>query len=139
MFDFSKVERLKSKADGGDAKAQIELGKEYLSGRNVQANFARGYAYFAMAARKNDPEGLYLVADCQDNGTGTTVNPSLAFQNYLKASNLGHVKSILALAHYYETGRGGIVEPVRRAANAESGEGSERRVRREARRVEGGE
>ena len=63
MFDFSKIERLKSKADGGDAKAQIELGKEYLSGRNVQANFAKGYAYFAMAARKNDPEGLYLVEE----------------------------------------------------------------------------
>jgi hypothetical protein len=110
MFDFSKVERLKSKADGGDPKAQIELGKEYISGRNVQANFAKGYAYYAMAARKNDPEGLYLVADCQDNGTGTSVSPTLAFQNFQKAAKQGHLKSILALASYFETGRGGIVD-----------------------------
>lgn len=110
MFDFSKVERLKSKADGGDVAAQLELGKEYLSGKNVQANFSKGFAYFSMAARKNDPEALFLIGECQDNGTGTTVNPSSAFQNYAKAAKQGHLRATLALAHYYETGRGGIVD-----------------------------
>ena len=110
MFDFSKVERLKSKADGGDSKAQIELGKEYMSGRNIPANLSKAYAYFAMAARKNDPEALFLVADCQDNGTGVEINPTHAFQNFQKAAKLGNIKATLSLAHYYETGRGGIVD-----------------------------
>jgi len=110
MFDFSKVERLKSRADGGDLKSQIELGKEYMTGRNIPANQSKGYAYFSMAARKNDPEALFLIADCQDNGTGVEINPTYAFQNYLKAANLGNLKAILSLAHYYETGRGGIVD-----------------------------
>ena len=110
MFDFSKVERLKSKADGGDLNSQIELGKEYLSGKNIQANFSKGFAYFSMAGRKNDPEALFLIAECQDNGTGTTVNPSSAFQNYAKAAKMGHLRATLALARYYETGRGGIVD-----------------------------
>ena len=110
MFDFSKVERLKSKADGGDVNAQIELGKEYMSGKNIQANFSKGYAYFAMACRKNNPEALFLIAECQDNGAGTTVNPSNAFQNYAKAAKLGHLRATLALAHYFETGRSGIVD-----------------------------
>lgn len=113
MFDYSKVERLKSKADGGDVKAQIELGREYMSGRNTPANFSKGYAYFAMAARKNDPEALYLIADCQDNGNGVEVNPTHAFQNFMKAANLGNLKAILSLAHYYETGRGGIVDYIK--------------------------
>ena len=110
MFDFSKVERLKSKADGGDAKAQIELGKEYMSGRNIPANFTKGYAYFAMAARKSDPEALFLLGECQDNGNGTEVNPTSAFQNYKKAANLGNLRAILSLASFYETGRGGLVD-----------------------------
>jgi hypothetical protein len=63
-----------------------------------------------MAARKNDPEALYLLGECQDNGNGTEVNPSNAFQNYKKAANLGHLKAILSLAHYHETGRGGLVD-----------------------------
>jgi len=110
MFDFNKIERLKSKADGGDIKSQIELGKEYIKGKNVQASFSKGYAYYAMAARKNDPEGLYLLAECQDNGTGTEVNITYAFQNYQKAAKLGHIPATLALAQYFENGRGGIVD-----------------------------
>lgn len=110
MFDFSKVERLKSKADGGDLNAQIELGKEYLSGKNIQANFSKGFAYFSMAARKNDPEAIFLMGECQENGTGTTVNPSGAYQNFAKAAKMGHLRAILALAHYYETGKAGIVD-----------------------------
>jgi hypothetical protein len=110
MFDFSKVERLKSKADGGDVAAQLELGKEYLSGKNIQSNFSKGFAYFSMAGRRNDPEALYLIAECQENGTGTTVNPTSAYQNYAKAAKMGHLRATLSLAHYYETGRAGIVD-----------------------------
>jgi hypothetical protein len=110
MFDFSKVERLKGKADKGDAKAQIEIGREYFSGRNVPANFTKGYAYFAMAARQNDPEALFLIAECQDNGNGCAISPGNAFQNFSKAAKIGHLKATLNLAHYFETGRGGIVD-----------------------------
>ena len=110
MFDFSKIERLKSKADKGDTKAQIELAKEYFSGRNVQASLTKGYAYYAMAARQNDAEALYLVGECQDSGNGCPINPSNAFQNFAKAAKLGNLKAILSLAHYYETGRGGLVD-----------------------------
>ena len=117
MFDFSKIERLKSKADKGDTKAQIELAKEYFSGRNVQASLTKGYAYYAMAARQNDAEALYLVGECQDSGNGCPINPSNAFQNFAKAAKLGHLKAILSLAHYYETGRGGLVDYEKALAN----------------------
>ena len=117
MFDFNKIERLKSKADKGDTKAQIELAREYFSGRNVQANLTKGYAYYAMAARQNDPEALYLVGECQDNGNGCPINPTHAFQNFAKAAKLGNLKAILSLAHYYETGRGGIVDYAKALAN----------------------
>jgi hypothetical protein len=110
MFDFSKVERLKSKADSGDVNAQIELGKEYLSGKNVQANFNKGFAYFSMAARKNSSEAMYLMGECHENGTGTPVNSSSAYQSYAKAAKMGHLRATLALAHYYETGKAGIVD-----------------------------
>lgn len=110
MFDFSKIERLRSKADHGDASCQIELGNMYLKGQSIQASFTKAYAYFAMAARQNHPEGLYRVAECQDSGTGTPANPSNAFQNFQKAANLGHLQAILSLAHYHETGRAGVVD-----------------------------
>lgn len=109
MFDFSKIERLKSKADGGDLKAQIELGKEYLKGQNIQASFTKAYAYFSMASRKNDPEALFLLAECQDNGTGTEVNPNNAYTNYQKSANLGYLRAVIAFANFCETGRSGVV------------------------------
>jgi len=91
MFDFGKIERLKSRADSGDVKSQIEIGKEYLKGQNIQASFTKAFAYFSMAARKNEPEALFLLAECQDNGTGTDVNPSHAFMNYQKSADLGYL------------------------------------------------
>lgn len=110
MFDFHKVERLKSKADNGDIKAQIELGKEYLLGRNIPANLSKGYEYFLVAAKQNDPEALYLLAECEDKGNGCAVNLSSAFQNLKKAAAQKHLKATLLLAHYYESGRCGIVD-----------------------------
>lgn len=110
MFDFGKIERLKSKADGGDLKAQIELGKEYLKGQNIQASFTKAYAYFSMAARKNDPEALFLLAECNDNGTGTEVNPSNAYMNYQKSANFGYLRAVIAFANFCETGRSGVVD-----------------------------
>lgn len=110
MFDFHKVERLKSKADHGDLKAQIELGKEYLLGRNIPANLGKGYEYFALAAKQNDPEALFCLAECQDTGNGCSINPSEAFQNLSKAAVQGHLKATLLLAKHFESGHFGIVD-----------------------------
>jgi hypothetical protein len=110
MFDFSKIERLKSKADKGDVKAQIELAQEYFSGRNVQASLSTSYSYYSRAARQNDPEAIYKLGEYQDIGWGCAMSPSNAFQNFYKAAKLGHLKAILSLAHYYQTGRAGIVD-----------------------------
>jgi CRP-like cAMP-binding protein len=110
MFDYHKVERLKSKANQGDSRAQVELGKEYILGRNIPANLDKGYEYFLMAAKQNDPEGLFCLAECEDKGDGCTVNPTSAFQNLTKAAGQKHLKATLLLAYYHESGRCGIVD-----------------------------
>jgi CRP-like cAMP-binding protein len=110
MFDFHKVERLKSKADNGDIKAQIDLGKEYFLGRNIPANLSKGYEYFTLAAKHNDPEALFCLAECQDTGNGCSINPTQAFHNLSKAAEQGHLKATLLLAKHLESGHYGIVD-----------------------------
>ena len=110
MFGFSPIKSLEKKAINGDAQSQVALAKEYLSGKNIEKNFVRAYANFAMAARQNNTEGLFHVAHCQSEGIGCDIDPSKAFFNFSEDARLGHTGAMLALAKYYEDGTGGLVD-----------------------------
>ena len=110
MMEFNKVDRLTSKAHDGDVEAQVNLGMLYMSGSGVARDPQKAYGYYVMAAKKNHPEALYLVGECQDCGSGTEINPVNALLNFNKGAKLGNLKSIICLADYYETGRAGIVD-----------------------------
>jgi hypothetical protein len=110
MFGFNPIKSLEKKAVNGDAQSQVALAKEYLSGSNIEKNFVKAYANFAMAARQNNIDGLFHVAYCQSEGIGCDIDPSKAFFNFSEAAKLGHTGAMLALAKYYEDGTGGLVD-----------------------------
>ena len=110
MMEFNKVDRLTTKAHDGDVEAQVNLGMLYMTGSGVPRDPQKAYGYYVMAAKKNHPEALYLVGECQDCGSGTEINPVNALLNFNKGAKLGHLNSIICLADYYETGRAGIVD-----------------------------
>ena len=105
MLDKLQFNLIKKNADSGDLASQIELAFMYKEGKGVHPSFTNTLKYFAMAARKNHPEALFFLAECQDRGKGVPLSPENAFQNYLKAAKQGHIEANIAVAHFYELGR----------------------------------
>lgn len=105
MFRKIQINLLKKQADAGDLNAQIEVARIYRSGTGIDPSFSNALKYYSMAARKNHPEALFFIAECQDKGKGMPLSPEYAFQNYLKAAKQGHVESCVAVGHFYEVGR----------------------------------
>jgi TPR repeat protein len=105
MLTSIQISLLDNKANGGDVFAQIELARIYKEGRGVTPSFSKTLKYYSMAARKDHPEALFFIAECQDKGKGMTLSPEYAFQNYLKAAKKGHIEATLAIGHFYEIGR----------------------------------
>ena len=63
------------KAEQGDAKAQICLGRCYYCGKKgVPQDYKQAVYWFRKAAEQNDGEGLYLLGVCYLNGKGVQRN-----------------------------------------------------------------
>ena len=105
MLTKIQISLLTKSADGGDLGSQIELARIFKAGKVVDPSFTKTLKYYSMAARKNNPEALFFLAECQDRGKGMTLSPEYAFQNYLKAAKQGHIEACLAVGHFYEIGR----------------------------------
>ena len=106
MLSAFQISRLTSRADGGELPAQRELAEIYRWGRGVNANIGKAIQYYSLAARQNDPDALFFIAECQDLGRGMSANLENAFQNYLRAAKLGHADAMVCAAYFYEMGRG---------------------------------
>ncbi|NBY16542.1 MAG: sel1 repeat family protein [Betaproteobacteria bacterium] len=105
MLTKIHINLLKNQADAGDLNSQLELAKIFKEGKGVEPSFSNTLKYYSMAARKNHPEALFFIAECQDKGKGMPLSPEYAFQNYLKAAKQGHVEACIAVGHFYELGR----------------------------------
>ena len=93
---FGKAETLRKKAEAGDAAAQGELAGFYLDLAGALTQFGEmndhkaAYEWAKKAAGQNDPEGLYRLAQCCQNGWGVQRNYSSALRCFRSGAELGH-------------------------------------------------
>lgn len=104
------VEVLRALANAGDPLAQVELGLRYFHGRGVPESDAAAFDWFARAAARGSPEGMYHLADLYALGLGVPrgePNPDeRAAQFYFEAARRGHAGAQHALGLLYLTGKG---------------------------------
>ncbi|KAI8891444.1 HCP-like protein [Backusella circina FSU 941] len=96
---------LKKAANKNDAFSQRELGKIYLTGKGLTADYAMAVELLSKAAQKKDPEAIAFLGNCYQQGTGVEKDSNLAIEYYLQAASLGYSYAYFLVAElYYESG-----------------------------------
>lgn len=83
-----KLKEVKTRAEAGDATAQLELGHRYYYDKHLKDD-KQALAWFQKAAAQNLPWAEYETAVMIENGEGTTPDPVTALQWYQKAAAVG--------------------------------------------------
>src|SRR5262245_304891 len=68
------VGSVRQRAEKGDVRAQIELGKLYTQGGPVTNSYAEAAKWFRLAADKGDPEGQTRLGELYEAGQGVEKN-----------------------------------------------------------------
>jgi TPR repeat protein len=92
-------------ADGGDAFAQVQLGKRLQAGDGSAADAERAFASFQRAAEAPNADGWVESGRCMLNKLGTFENESGAADAFRAAAEMGDVEGQFWLAHVLRFGR----------------------------------
>ncbi|QOW51457.1 MULTISPECIES: tetratricopeptide repeat protein [unclassified Acinetobacter] len=102
--DYSKAFNLYLKAaESGNDEAQYNLGVMYDLGKGVDKNIDKALELYQLSAKKNNPEALFNLGVYY---TSDKIDYEKAFNLFLKASSLGHIKAKTNLATMYFLGLG---------------------------------
>lgn len=98
---------LLSKANGGDAAAQVAVGESYAAGTGVARDYRVAAQWYQKAADKGDIAGqLHLAALYRDGGNGFPRDMLQAATWYQKAAEQGDVSAQGTLGTLYSMGQG---------------------------------
>lgn len=92
---------LKQAAEGKNAQAMYELGIRTIAGCGVKANQQVGLSLIRQAAKKDNADALYYLAEIEYHES-----PQTAFKRYRKAAQSGHIVAMYELACCYRQGHG---------------------------------
>ncbi|MBP7951682.1 MAG: sel1 repeat family protein [Verrucomicrobiales bacterium] len=96
---------LQQAAEAGFGAAQSRMGRLELDAVRRPRNEVAAREWFEKAAAQNDPEALYRMALCHQNGWGGLAKDlKKALENLLKAANAGYVEAINLVGIYYQHG-----------------------------------
>ena len=79
---------LLQKARSGDIPAQLQLGREYISGSKRRKNPVLAFYWFRKAAAAGNAYGAYNLALCYEKGWGTATSEAAAFYWYQMAGKV---------------------------------------------------
>lgn len=99
------AEQLQPLAEAGDAEAQTLLGKLYLKGTGVPANYSLAWSWFERGANGGNGEAQYQLGEMHWNGVGVPLNEHEAVKQYQAAADQGHEDAQLVLGLIYRDGR----------------------------------
>ncbi len=102
----AELEALKSKAEGGDAGAQIRLGWVYQEGDGVKRDMKAAVKWFQKAADQNNPAALAALGEMYQAGQGVPSDLTNAARLYRQAADMGSVAGQYNLAYLCEQGTG---------------------------------
>ena len=98
---------LLTKANGGDAVAQVTVGESYAAGTGVTQDCRLAAEWYQKAANKGDIAGrLHLAALYRDGGKGFERDMAQAAEWYRKAADQGDVSAQGTMGTLYSIGQG---------------------------------
>jgi uncharacterized protein len=100
------ITALKSLAESGDVKAQIELGTAYASGDGVTADDSEAVKWFRKAAEKGDAAGEYSLGEMYLTGRGGTGDAREGLKWLMRSAEHGDPRGQANVAVLYAQGQG---------------------------------
>lgn len=97
---------LRTKAEAGDAKAQVELGKAYHFGTGVIMDRAEAVKWFRRAAEQGAATAQTILGLYYELGLAVEKDPVEAVRWYLKAAAQGDANAQINLGFSYSNGVG---------------------------------
>jgi TPR repeat protein len=100
------TERYRSRAEGGDASAQFDLGLSYATGDGVSQDDAEAVRWYRLAADQGLAVAQYNLGLIYDNGRGVPQDDAEAARWFRLAADQGQAAAQYNLAAMYSNGRG---------------------------------
>jgi TPR repeat protein len=112
QVDQLKV-RLSPKAEAGDVKAQLALGKLYLSGTldadgSAKPDYAGAAYWYQEASDHGDVQAEYELGVIYRDGLGVPENPSAALELFKRSALAGYVPAMVPLSYAYAATRSSL-------------------------------
>jgi TPR repeat protein len=114
---WKPIEEVRKLAEGGDAKAQYDLGCRCRDGEDMEFwDYDQAFGWFAKAAEQGLREAQFELAECYRKGHGTTMDWRKAAEWLDKAAKQRHAKAKEVLERIADT-VGCIDRPIGRIPN----------------------
>ena len=91
-------------AEAGDARAQWQVGMNFLNGERVEKNEKAAFEWVKKSAKQDYLNGLISFAVMNALGQGTDIDTAAAFKAYETAASLGSGHAIRGLGSMYCAG-----------------------------------
>jgi TPR repeat protein len=108
----AEINRLKGKAEAGDASAQTALGHAYEDGKGLPQSQALAAKWFRRAADQGDADAEGSLGIMYGLGEGVERNKEEAVRWYQKAAKQGNAKAMFNLGASYYNGDGVAIDDV---------------------------
>lgn len=102
------ISKLRKQADGGDVKAQLELGQAYLYGFGIAKDEDAGRQFVEQAAERGDPRAQHELSRCYEKGIGVAASEGESVYWLRSAASAGDALSQTFLGERLYHGAGGI-------------------------------
>jgi len=103
---WSSLDELIEKADKGDADAQFQLGKRFLTEKSTATGSQRAIQWFRRAASANHVQALVELGYSYLTGNGTTPDPAKGCEFLERAVEQGDPRALRLLGICYRDGLG---------------------------------
>ncbi|HSE50454.1 MAG TPA: TonB family protein [Terriglobales bacterium] len=100
------INQLRTRAQAGDSKAQVELGAAYAAGTGVAKDDQEAARWFEKAAKKDDAEAQFRLAQAYASGQGVKQDLGKAAGWMKKAAEQGNLAAISRLGLIFLRGEG---------------------------------
>jgi len=102
----NSLPKVKTKADMGDAQAQLKLGKRYYYGNEVKKDKSEALKWILKSAEKSNPEAMRIVGLMNMRGEGTQSNFAVGLRWLESAYKASDPMAAYFIGLMYEDGQG---------------------------------
>jgi uncharacterized protein len=97
---------LRTRAENGEAQAQLQLGNVYAKGESVHQSYDDAAKWYEKAAAQGNAEARLALGELYEAGQGVPKDVTRALELYRQAAEQGLAAAQYTLGFMYEAGRG---------------------------------